>query len=284
MTARSRRQAGLDRAAPAVFARAVVGVDGTERGFEALRQTLVLAPAESSITAITALNTRPAIHAGFQASYWAEALEEEAAAARAEAAALLAGRPGSTARVVKGPPVDVLGRASDEADATLLALGGKQRSRLLGIMLGDTATELLHRGARSVLVARSQPDRTWRPRAVVVGVDGSDCAAAALQTAEELGTRLGSAVEVVSATDAASVRSAGDWTNRVDSWDNAHPVAALVERSRDVDLVVVGSRGVHGLRAIGSVSERVAHRARCSVLVVDASVPPASPQEAADAG
>jgi hypothetical protein len=29
----------------AVFARAVVGVDGTDGGFEALRQTLVLAPA-----------------------------------------------------------------------------------------------------------------------------------------------------------------------------------------------------------------------------------------------
>jgi nucleotide-binding universal stress UspA family protein len=30
----------------------------------------------------------------------------------------------------------------------------------------------------------------------------------------------------------------------------------------------VGSRGLHGLRALGSVSERVAHDASCSVLVV----------------
>jgi nucleotide-binding universal stress UspA family protein len=37
---------------------------------------------------------------------------------------------------------------------------------------------------------------------------------------------------------------------------------------RTVDLVVVGSRGVHGLRALGSVSERVAHQAHCTALVV----------------
>jgi nucleotide-binding universal stress UspA family protein len=34
-----------------------------------------------------------------------------------------------------------------------------------------------------------------------------------------------------------------------------------------VSLVAVGSRGLTGLRALGSVSERVAHRAPCSVLV-----------------
>jgi len=31
---------------------------------------------------------------------------------------------------------------------------------------------------------------------------------------------------------------------------------------------VVGSRGLHGLQALGSVSERVAHEARCSTLIV----------------
>jgi len=34
------------------------------------------------------------------------------------------------------------------------------------------------------------------------------------------------------------------------------------------DLLVVGSRGVHGMAALGSVSVRVAHRAGCSVLVI----------------
>ena len=46
---------------------------------------------------------------------------------------------------------------------------------------------------------------------------------------------------------------------------------ALVEASRDADLLVVGNRGLHGLRALGSVAERVAHQAACSVLVVRAA-------------
>ena len=55
------------------------------------------------------------------------------------------------------------------------------------------------------------------------------------------------------------------------------PVTALETRtankSRDPTvsrrvLVVVGSRGLHGLAALGSVSERVAHSAACSTLVV----------------
>lgn len=108
-------------------------------------------------------------------------------------------------------------------------------------------------------------------RRVVVGIDGSSPSLVALAAADELRARLGSTLLVVFATDGASPRPEGMWTERVDSWDAGHPAEALVERSREADLVVVGSRGLHGLRAIGSVSERVAHHARCSVLVVHAS-------------
>jgi nucleotide-binding universal stress UspA family protein len=47
-----------------------------------------------------------------------------------------------------------------------------------------------------------------------------------------------------------------------------HPVEFLVEASTEADLLVVGSRGLKGIKALGSVSERVAHEAKCSVLVV----------------
>ena len=46
------------------------------------------------------------------------------------------------------------------------------------------------------------------------------------------------------------------------------PVPALLAASADADVLVVGSRGLHGLRSLGSVSERVAHAAGCSTLVV----------------
>jgi nucleotide-binding universal stress UspA family protein len=164
--------------------------------------------------------------------------------------------------------VPVLRRARDETHATLLALGGRHSSRLLGIVLGDTVTELLHDGRCSVLVARPPADGTWEPRRVVVGVDGSPPALAGLEWADDIATRLGATVEVVAAGGVAAQANDAEWAKRVDRREEADSVPALLERSRDADVVVVGSRGLRGLRALGSVSERVAHQARCSVLVV----------------
>ena len=251
----------------AIFARIVVGVDGTEWGFEALRQALALAPAEGSrVEAVTALHTAPAVHTGFEAAHWADLLGDEAAEARDAAAAVLGDRGDSSARIVKGAPLHVLRQARDETQATLLALGARNSSRFLGVILGETATELLHDGSCSVLLARPPREGAWQPRRIVVGLDGSAPALAGLAAADELASRLGATLDVVSATGGS--RGEGAWAERVDSWDAAQPVASLVERSRTADLVVVGSRGLHGVRALGSVSERVAHRAECSVLVV----------------
>jgi nucleotide-binding universal stress UspA family protein len=158
----------------------------------------------------------------------------------------------------------------DDVRATLVAVGGRRSSRFLGIMLGDTTTELLHDGVCSMLVARPRPGGTWQPGTVVVGADGSPSALLALDEAESLAERLGGAVEVVVATGGEPSGEEGAWTEKVSSWEPTHPVAALVEHSRLADLVVVGSRGLHGVHALGSVSERVAHQAHCSVLVVHA--------------
>jgi nucleotide-binding universal stress UspA family protein len=46
------------------------------------------------------------------------------------------------------------------------------------------------------------------------------------------------------------------------------PVRVLTAASADADLLVLGSRGRHGFKSLGSVSERVAHRAACSTLIV----------------
>jgi nucleotide-binding universal stress UspA family protein len=252
-----------------VFARIVVGVDGTNWGFEALRQALVLAPAENPVLhAVTALDTAPAIRTGFHAAHFAELLTNEAEEARDAAQTIIGSREGCSARVMRGKPVDALRRERDELQATLVALGGRRSSRFLGIMLGDTGTELVHDAACSVLLACPADSRPWRPRKIVVGFDGSTYASAALWSAEELAASLGGTVEVVGATGGKAIERDAAWSERVETWDPAHPVAALVERSRTVDLVVVGSRGVHGIRAIGSVSERVAHQAHCTALIV----------------
>jgi nucleotide-binding universal stress UspA family protein len=255
-----------------VFARIVVGVDGTDWGFEALRQALVPAPKQNAVLrAVTALDTAPAIHTGLHAAHFAALLTNEAEEARATAETIISGREGCEARVVRGKPVDVLRDERDELQATVMALGGRRSSRFLGIMLGDTGTTLVHDAACSVLLACPPDQSPWQPEKIVVGFDGSTYARAALATAEELAGAFGGAVEVVTATGGKPVERDPAWSDRVDTWDPAHPVAALVERSRTVDLVVVGSRGVHGLRALGSVSERMAHEAHCTALVVHES-------------
>jgi Universal stress protein family len=48
--------------------------------------------------------------------------------------------------------------------------------------------------------------------------------------------------------------------------DERDPVDAFSDVA--ADLLVLGSRGLRGVHALGSVSERAAHRAGCSVLVI----------------
>jgi nucleotide-binding universal stress UspA family protein len=251
-----------------IFDRVIVGVDGTDFGFEALHQALVLCPADGAVSAVTALDTAIAVHAGFDMSRVATELEQEAERARAQAASILDGRSGCTATVVRGDAKSVLRSSCAKHDATLLALGGRSSSRFLGIMAGETAATLLHEAAVSVLLARMQPGQRWQPRRIVVGIDGSAPSLRALAVADDIAGRLGSILRVESATGGKTVDRQGDWTSRVDAWDPGHPVVALLDRSLSADLLIVGSRGIHGVRALGSVSERVAHRAICSTLVV----------------
>ncbi len=249
-----------------IFDRIVVGVEGTEWGYEALRQALALCPPGGVVDAVTALDVKRTAQTGFLATHAAEQLEREADVVRNEAESIASGHAGFSARIVHGDPTQVLRDASSEA--TMLAVGGRRSSRFLGIMLGSTGTALVHQPSCAVLVARPQWGNEWHPRRIVVGLDGSVPALAALAVADELSTRLGSILHVVAATGGKVVDENEGWAERVDAWEPGDPVVTLLDRSLHADLVLVGARGVHGARALGSVSERVAHRAHCSVLVV----------------
>jgi nucleotide-binding universal stress UspA family protein len=251
-----------------VFDRVVVGVDGTDFGFEALHQILALSPNGASVLAVTALDTAIAGYAGFHVDYYKAQLGEEAERARARAVEIMGDRPNCTTKIVRGDAKRVLRHACEEYDATLLALGGRSSSRFLGMLTGETAGTLLHEAARSLLIARPQWGQRWHPNRIVVGLDGSESSLAALAVADDLSERLGSALQVVAATGGKAVEREGAWAERVTEWDPGHPFAALWERSARADLLILGSRGLHGVCALGSVSERAAHRAHCSTLVV----------------
>jgi nucleotide-binding universal stress UspA family protein len=60
------------------------------------------------------------------------------------------------------------------------------------------------------------------------------------------------------------------YTYRQEIGLSAANVIVKVAQEESADLIVLGSRGLNGIEAflLGSVSERVAHRAPCSVLIV----------------
>jgi nucleotide-binding universal stress UspA family protein len=256
-----------------VFDRVVVGVDGTDFGYEALHQAFALSPNGASALAVTALDTAMAGYAGFQMDHFIAQFEEEAGRARARAVEIIGDRPNCTTKIARGDAKRVLRHTCEEYDATLLALGGRSSSRFLGMLTGETAGTLLHEAARSVLIARPQWGERWHPNRIVVGLDGSESSLAALAVADDITGRLGSSLQVVSATGGKAVEREGAWAERVTEWDPGHPFGAVYDRSAHADLVILGSRGLHGVRALGSVSERVAHRVPCSALIIHPTPP-----------
>ena len=120
-----------------------------------------------------------------------------------------------------------------------------------------------------MLVARPPSDRRTWPQTIVVGVDGSRSSEAAFEVASRLAPRLGSTVRAVAATKEPFVdlEAAREVAPGLETLDET-AVHALHVLSEETDLIVVGSRGLSGIRALGSISERIAHEARCSVLVV----------------
>jgi hypothetical protein len=110
------------------------------------------------------------------------------------------------------------------------------------------------------------------PLRIVVGVDGSVESAAAYAAARYLAERFGTDLHALVAWGGAGVdeRLVALITGRDHDDRSDDPVEALVDAAETADIVVVGSRGLHGVEALGSVSERVAHGAPCSVLVVRA--------------
>jgi nucleotide-binding universal stress UspA family protein len=187
----------------------------------------------------------------------------------AAVAAIAASHENTKSVVLEGMTARALIETIEQSHGDLVVVGTHETRRLAGILLGSTATFILHDAPCSVLVAREGGADPW-PSSIVVGVDGSDHAAEAYGAARDLATRFGASLRAIACVKELApealerVRALG---GPVDESDY-EPVDALVAASRTADLVVVGTRSLKGIRALGSVSERVAHEASCSVLVV----------------
>jgi nucleotide-binding universal stress UspA family protein len=250
-----------------VFAHALVGVDGTEAGLEACRQAAALVEPEGSLDLVLAVETVLAVYTGLSAQRVAAELEREGADALAAASEIVGGR--ASARLIDGAPTATLLRELARTGASLLVVGSHGHRRLAEMLLGGVSGELLHRAPCSVLLARKPVGETLFPRSLLVGVDGSAEANRALGVAHHLAERFAAPLRIVTALrdgdeNHPRVHLSSPFAEEIDE----RPVDALEKASTGVDLLIVGSRGLHGARALGSVSERIAHHAACSVLVV----------------
>jgi nucleotide-binding universal stress UspA family protein len=138
---------------------------------------------------------------------------------------------------------------------------------------------------------------------IVVGTDGSETAALAVETAADLAASFGARVHLVSAYKPAAVRIAeADSGPEVQDWmvgatteveavlqeaagavlarnvelesyaRKGDPATALLDvaEEKQADLIVVGNKGMQGTTRflIGSVPDKLSHHAACSVLIV----------------
>jgi nucleotide-binding universal stress UspA family protein len=191
------------------------------------------------------------------------------------AAARLAAKAGVPCERVLDHTTDPAGAIfARAADHDLLVLGAPAASRAIGILAGSVGSVAAHRAPGPVLLARGRPDPRF-PRHIVVATDGSDGARPAVETAAEL-ARAGSVpvtlacAGVHDVTKHAAILEDGLGIEPYVALLGGAPHEALATFAAEVgaDLLVVGSRALRGPRALGSTSERVAHDARTSVLIV----------------
>jgi nucleotide-binding universal stress UspA family protein len=207
--------------------------------------------------------------------------------------------PDVQALIVEGHPAQLLVDLAKEAD--LLVVGSRGRGRLGGLVLGSISQHCVERAScpTAVVMADAPIKR------IVVGVDGSQSAQAALAWAVQEAAVTGACVDAVCAyiyTIALSHHALSqvpfDERLRQDAWrvvDEAisgladtrgvtinpivcegQPADVLVACATDADLVVLGTRGLGSLKGLllGSVTRRVMTRVACPIVVVPAPFTP----------
>lgn len=149
-------------------------------------------------------------------------------------------------------------------------------------MLGSVVTQIAHRCEQPLLVARRVVDHGDFPEAVVFATDGSAGSWPAARAVARMASLRDADVHVVYVPDGGGSEAGGQVheqllliTGAMGGPPGFHDKPGAVPericqaaRVCQSSLVVMGCRGVGGIKALGSVSERVVHRASCSVLLV----------------
>ena len=267
-----------DRSPVPIFDDILCGVNGTRRSYEAVRQAAMLAEpgAHLTLVAVTAVRGE-----GTQRTAAIGPERARRALAHARRVALAAGIEDVTVDMDDGAPVTerLLARAHDHH---LLAIGAPAMSRIAHILVGGTATEAAHLLPASVLLVRRPLARVTFGERILVASDGSHRSEGLVDFAAELARQRGASLVLVHAfhgetgaqptaiaTQVERVTAAlgEEAAVRIERGSPRNLILSTAETER-CSLIIVASRRLSGLRALGSLSERLVHDARCSVLVM----------------
>jgi nucleotide-binding universal stress UspA family protein len=263
------------------FEKVLCGVDDSRPSAEAARQAALLAAPGGAVDFVGVVWTTGE---GRQRVSSLNPERVQRALKQATRRALEAG-PAAKWELVTGrdPAQALLDRAHGH---DLVAVGSHTGARASGILFGSVASLLVQSAGVPVLVARPAPSGHDFPARVVLATDGSPDAAEAVAVAGRIARARGSHMTLLHVADGDSVdtrtelaREAAELLEEVgrapavsDMSGDPHAEIARFARESGAELIVLGSRGLGGVKALGSVSERVAHDSPCSVLVIRSQV------------
>jgi nucleotide-binding universal stress UspA family protein len=258
-----------------VFADILCAVDGTRGSFAAVDQAAALAGPSGHLTllAVTAVTGGGAFrHAAISGD------RAELVLDRAGDIAYNAGV-ASTKIVDPGEPaVDVIVQRAAGHD--LLAIGAPVTSWLGGMFIGKVASRTLGEFTTPLLAGRALPIQHRFAERVILASDGLDESDRVVDLAGRLARSRGAELILLHAVGIAQPHRIEDQAHRLQDM-LGRPIQTRIEAAEPRELIlasaalngassliVMGSRRLQGLRALGSVSRRIVHEARCSVLLV----------------
>jgi nucleotide-binding universal stress UspA family protein len=205
------------------------------------------------------------------------ALYEAAEAARA-------GKVDATAELIEGTPGESILAAATKHDADLIVVGNRGMGQATRFRLGSVPDWVAHDAPCDLLIVdttgRGGPREPAPPYTrILAGTDGSGTATEAVRKAFTLASVYSGTVTLVHVGDpivgaikleeVATARPEDvEVERRTVEGDPAQRICELAE-SEDVQLVVVGNKGMSGVRRfLGSVPNKVAHEVPSDVLIV----------------
>ncbi|MDI6800771.1 MAG: universal stress protein [Thermodesulfovibrionales bacterium] len=275
----------------------IVAIDGSESGFNALRQSFKLAAAEKSW--ITVVCVVPSYEGDLDLVGVGNIMEtmhkpcEEALAKAKE----LARTDGALIKTVceEGDPYQRIIDLAEAENAELIIMGRRGLARLERTLMGSVTARVIGHSQRDILVVPRDGEIGWKK--ILIATDGSKYSKAAVERAIDFAEAYGGELKIVSIVDmpaefyAEAPQVVDDLINKAKAYvedakklaesagikaetlvreGESHRMILDIAEDLSINAIVMGSHGRTGLKRLlmGSVVEKVIGYAHCPVLIV----------------